>query len=270
MKPQQIGGIIMRLRSKAVLAGLCMAFVAPLGTSAPLGMPPHVYAEHAAQTAAADGFAVDFKKGVPALFQVSDGWTNGDPFNVFWHNDSVTFEDGMMQLIIDYDAEQSQVPYAGGELQSKAKYGYGRYETSMRAIKNDGCVSSFFTYTGPSFGDPWDEIDFEVLGKDTTKVQLNYFRNGVGGHEKMIDLGFDASEDFHTYAFEWHADKIIWFVDGAEIYRIEGGDLPVTKAKIMMNAWCGKGVDAWLKPFDDTNLPVMAEYQWIRYTPFAQ
>ena len=38
---------------------------------------------------------------------------------------------------------------------------------------------------------------------------LNYFRNGVGGHEKMIDLGFDASDDFHTYAFEWHKDKII-------------------------------------------------------------
>lgn len=35
----------------------------------------------------------------------------------------------------------------------------------MKAIKNDGCVSSFFTYTGPYDGDSWDEIDFEVLGR---------------------------------------------------------------------------------------------------------
>ena len=28
----------------------------------------------------------------------------------------------------------------------------------MQAIKNDGVVSSFFTYTGPSDDNPWDEI----------------------------------------------------------------------------------------------------------------
>lgn len=43
------------------------------------------------------------------------------------------------------------------------------------------------------------EIDIEVLGKDTTKVQFNYYTNGVGNHEYMYDLGFDASEGFHTY-----------------------------------------------------------------------
>lgn len=38
----------------------------------------------------------------------------------------------------------------------------------------------------------------------------------------------------------------------------------------MMNAWCGKGVDTWLKPFNDENLPLTAEYQWVKYTPFAE
>ena len=37
-------------------------------------------------------------------------------------------------------------------------YSYGYYETSMKAIKNDGVISSFFTYTGPSDNNPWDEI----------------------------------------------------------------------------------------------------------------
>ena len=86
----------------------------------------------------------------------------------------------------------------------------------------------------------------------------------------MIDLGFDASDDFHTYAFEWHKDKIIWFVDGKEVFRREGANLPRTKGKIMMNAWCGKGVDAWLKPSNDEKLPLTAEYQWVKYTPFAE
>lgn len=210
----------------------------------------------------------DFVNGMPEGWECADGWTNGSMFNVTWRKDNVTFNDGKMQLIIDKDLlETDGIPYAGGEFRSTEFYGYGRYEVSVKAIKNDGVVSSFFTYTGPSDGNPWDEIDIEILGKDTTKVQFNYFTDSQGNHEYMHDLGFDASEDFHTYAFEWHKDKIIWFVDGEEVYRAEE-NIPVTESKIMMNTWCGTGVDSWLKAFDDKNMPLTAEYEWIKFTPF--
>lgn len=213
---------------------------------------------------------VDLSQGMPDNFEVANGWTNGNMFNVFWRADNVTFDNGRMQLIIGNDPDPQQgIPYAGGEFRSLDFYRYGRYEVSMKAIKNDGVVASFFTYTGPSDQNPWDEIDIEILGRDTTKVQFNYFTDGRGNHEYMHDLGFDASEDFHTYAFEWHRSKILWFVDG-ELVHSANIDIPVTPAKIMMNAWCGVGVDGWLKAFDDTNLPVMAEYEWIRFTPFDE
>ena len=210
----------------------------------------------------------EFINGMPVGWECADGWTNGNMFNVTWRKDNVTFNDEKMQLIINKDLlTDGTIPYAGGEFRSTAFYSYGRYEVSMKAIKNNGVVSSFFTYTGPSDNNPWDEIDIEILGKDTTKVQFNYFTNGRGNHEYMHDLGFDASEDFHTYAFEWYQDKIIWFVDGTEVYRAEK-NIPVTSSKIMMNAWCGTGVDGWLNAFDDTNMPLTAEYEWIRFTPF--
>lgn len=208
----------------------------------------------------------DFKNGCPDTFEKSGDWTNGSMFNVTWRKTSCTFEDGKMQLTIDHDKKGSEIPYSGAELRSKGFYGYGRYEVSMKAIKNDGVVSSFFTYTGPSDNNPWDEIDIEILGKDTTKVQFNYYTSGRGNHEKMIDLGFDASEDFHTYAFEWRKDRIDWFVDGELVYSASS-NLPVTESKIMMNAWCGTGVDGWLKAFDDSNLPITAEYEWITFAP---
>ena len=210
----------------------------------------------------------EFTNGMPSGWECADGWSNGSMFNVTWRKSNVTFADGKMQLIIDKDLlETDGIPYAGGEFRSTGFYGYGRYEVSMKAIKNDGVVSSFFTYTGPSDGNPWDEIDVEILGKDTTKVQFNYFTDSKGNHEYMHNLGFDASEDFHTYAFEWYEDKIVWFVDGVEVYSVTD-NIPVTESKIMMNAWCGKGVDGWLNAFDDTNMPLTAEYEWIRFTPF--
>lgn len=208
----------------------------------------------------------DFKEGCPKTFEKSGEWTNGSMFNVTWRKANCTFEDEKLQLIIDNDPKGKDIPYSGGELRSKGFYGYGRYEVSMKAIKNDGVVSSFFTYTGPSDKNPWDEIDIEFLGKNTNKVQFNYYTKGSGGHEKLVDLGFDASEDFHTYAFEWRKDRIDWFVDG-ELVHTATANLPKTPGKIMMNAWCGTGVDSWLKAFDDSNLPLTAEYQWISFAP---
>ena len=220
-----------------------------------------------AEPTAEDGsIYVDFENGASTLFECSDGWSNGSMFNCTWRKGNVSIADGIMTLKIDNDITPALVPYSGGEYRSKDFYGYGLYEVSMKAIKNDGVVSSFFTYTGPSDGNPWDEIDVEILGKDTTKVQFNYFPDSRGNHEYMYDLGFDASEDFHTYAFEWKEDSITWYVDGEAVHTAED-NIPSVPGKIMMNTWPGTGVDGWLSAFDDSNLPVTAEYDWIRFTP---
>ena len=263
----------------AMLLGSCSApaqttSAAPAPAAETTTSAPETTTTAAAEVPDDGSVYADLSGGMPANFEASDGWTNGDPFNVTWYAGNVTFNDGRMQLIIDNDpAPKKGIPYSGGEFRSKDFYGYGRYEVSMKAISNDGVVSSFFTYTGPSDNNPWDEIDVEILGKDTTQVQFNYYLDGRGGHEYMHDLGFDASEDFHTYAFEWREKSITWFVDGEEVYKVEKEDsskIPSTPGKIMMNAWCGKGVDGWLKAFTDEKLPLTAEYEWLRYTPFDE
>lgn len=204
----------------------------------------------------------DFRKGETPVFFASDGWTNGSCFDCGWYKQNTSFDSGVLNLTIDKD-HSGKYNYSGAEYRTADTYHYGYYETSMQAIKNDGVVSSFFTYTGPSEDNPWDEIDIEILGKDTTKVQLNYYTNGVGNHEYMYDLGFDASEGFHTYGFDWQPDHITWYVDGKEVYTAYN-NIPSTAGRIMMNVWPGIGVDDWLKPFNG-NTPLTARYQWVTY-----
>ena len=214
----------------------------------------------------------DFRKGAGDFF-ASEGWTNGKPFDCWWYKQNAQIVNSALELKIDQkwtnDRNDDWDPqYSGGEFRTNEFYHYGYYECSMQAIKNDGVVSSFFTYTGPSDvvngqKNPWDEIDIEILGKDTTQVQLNYYRNGQGGHEKMISLGFDASQDFHRYGFDWQQGKITWYIDGKEVWSMSG-DVPVTPSKIMMNAWPGKTVDDWLKAYNG-NKPLTAYYQWVTY-----
>lgn len=204
----------------------------------------------------------DFRAGETPLFFASDGWGNGSCFDCGWYRENAVIHDGALHLSIDEDSS-GKYNYSGGEYRTIDFYHYGYYETSMQAIKNDGVVSSFFTYTGPSDNNPWDEIDIEILGKDTTKVQFNYYTNGVGNHEYLYDLGFDASEGYHTYGFEWQPEYIAWYVDGVEVYRATG-NLPTTPGKIMMNTWPGIGVDSWLNAYDGTT-PLTARYQWVTY-----
>ena len=204
----------------------------------------------------------DFRDGSASYFIASDGWTNGDPFDCGWYSSQTSLRDGALNLTIGRD-NSGKYSYAGAEYRTNAFYHYGYYETSMQAIKNKGVVSSFFTYTGESDGNPWDEIDIEILGKDTTKVQFNYYTNGQGNHEKMYDLGFDASQGFHTYGFDWQPDHITWYVDGKAVYTAYD-NIPKTAGKIMMNVWPGKGVDEWLDHYDGRT-PLTARYQWATY-----
>lgn len=197
-----------------------------------------------------------------STWQKADGYSNGAMFNCTWRANNANFTSaGQLELKI---TSPSYNKFDCAEYRSTNKYSYGKYEVSMKPAKNVGIVSSFFTYTGPSDGTQWDEIDIEFLGKDTRKVQFNYYTNGVGGHEKIVDLGFDASQGFHTYAFDWQPGYIKWYVDGV-LKHTATSSIPKTPGKIMMNLWNGTGVDAWLGSYNGAN-PIYAYYDWVKYT----
>ena len=166
-----------------------------------------------------------------------------DGFSTAWSRSAVQrdTEDGALVLSLNATPDGVPLPLVGGEIQSNAKLHYGRYEVVMQAAPGDGVISSFFTYTGPHFGDPHDEIDFEFLGRDTTKVWINRFVGGDNLPGEWVDLGFDAAEAPHLYVFEWHPDRIVWYVDGEEFYRIDAPEhtIPSHPSKLFINIWGG-------------------------------
>lgn len=220
---------------------------------------------------ATGGFTDNFD-GTTSYFTKSDGWTNGSMFNAGWRADHITFSGGVMSITINNTpcpSGCSNMPYAAGEYRSANFYGHGRYETRMKPAKYSGAMTgSLFTYTGAGDGNPWDEIDIEFLGKNLNVFQANYFTNGVGGHETVVNLGFDASAAFHTYAFEWTAGSIKWYVDGVLVVTENGsrGALPSHAGRMMLNAWPSTGVDGWLGAFTYTGA-FQAQYDWVKFTP---
>lgn len=151
-------------------------------------------------------------------------------------------------------------------------YGYGKYSVVMKPAAAEGVNSSFFTYTGPKDKNPWDEIDIEFSGKDTTTVQFNYYHNGAGDHEHLYHLGFDAAKDFHEYGYEWKEDSITWFVDGKAVHTVtarDGDTIPSAPGHIMMNLWAGNpkvpGMKDWLGEYSGKSASTY--YKEFSYTP---
>lgn len=130
--------------------------------------------------------------------------------------------------------------------QAQARHLYGRFEAELKPIRVSGVLTALFLYRF----DPWQEIDMEFLGRDTSKVLLNVFYNpgvegdlynyGFRGTPILVDLGFDASESFHRYAIEWDPDEIRWFVDDVLIHARPAGKptpIPHLPMRLHINAW---------------------------------
>lgn len=268
----------MRKKFLYLLSALALTATISAGTLMLAGCGPDGQTENLTdEPLKATTTVADWSEGeAPAVFE-SDGWTNGNPFNVQWTANNVAYEKGVAKLTISDNpdgSEETFTEYYGGEMRTYQYFGYGDYEVRMKPAKKAGTASTFFTCTGdydtnPNTGkpNPWDEIDIEFLGQDTTKVQFNYYVNGVGGHEYMYDLGFDASEDFHTYGFRWTEDYITWFVDGKPVYRVdatESNPMPSTAGRMLMNYWCGaSAAENWMGKYSDPG-EEGPEYQWIK------
>lgn len=208
----------------------------------------------------------------PSVWYISDHALKDHFMANDWNRENVVFDSYGFALEVG-DGRPDGQAWTSGEVQSIQKYGYGRYEVLMRPSGDSGLISSFFTYTGPYFGDPHDEIDIEFTGKDTRAVEFNYFRNGKTGAHVRIDLPFDAADALHLYAFEWRPDRISWYVDNRLVYETPVGDqgIPRTPSKIYMNLWTGHGQNlrSW-HGAPDFSLGARAEYGCVSFTPLGE
>ena len=220
------------------------------------GMPDDSAEELPDKFTAEEDIIVNFATGETSDFYSSHNYSNGQMFNCTWSRDNTVIKDGIMNMSVTKGTDK----FYGAEYRSSTRYSYGYYSVCMKAAKCSGVVSSFFTYTN----NPWDEIDIEFLGNDTTKVQLNYYTSSKGGPAYHYSLGFDASEDFHEYGFDWQEDSLTWYVDGKAVYRATA-EIPVTDTQIMMNVWNCIGHDEWTGPLDESSLPATAQYKWVAY-----
>ncbi|UDF31940.1 UNVERIFIED_ORG: glycoside hydrolase family 16 protein (plasmid) [Roseateles sp. XES5] len=208
----------------------------------------------ASPLAAQDGangasFVEEFDGLDTARWYVSDGWNNGAHQNCTWSKDAATVEGGKLSLTFDARSTGER-QYACGEVQTRKRYGYGTYEVRMKSATGPGLNSAFFSYIGPTDKKPHDEIDFEVLGKDTSRVQVNQYIAGKGGNENLVPVPGGADSGFNDYAFVWQKHRLAYYVNGTLVHEVtDAAKLPTHAQKIFLSLWGTDTLSDWMGRF---------------------
>lgn len=209
-------------------------------------------------------FFDDFKRLDSKRWYVSDGWVNGDHQGCTWSRENVVVSDGKLLLLVGKATDKLRA-YRCAEVRTNAALGYGLYEARMRTAVGSGLNSAIFTYSGKPLTPTHDEIDFEFLGKAPSGVQLNYFTNAKGGHERIIAVPGGAATQFADYAFEWLPGSMKWFINGRIVRSEVGSNLPATPGQFFLSLWAGSTtVDSWLGHY--TGMSAVAQVEWAGFT----
>jgi GR25 family glycosyltransferase involved in LPS biosynthesis len=184
--------------------------------------------------------------------------------------------DGGRRLVLEQRPIDGR-DYRGASIRSSREFRYGRFEVIAKPARAPGVVSAFFVHRN----DPWQEIDVEFLGCDTSKVLINVYYNpgaigtqcnfGNRGTPVIVDLGFDAAEDFHCYTIEWEPHAIRWFVDGELIY-VRGPWEPTPVPDLPMHVFCSIWPPRSVELAGDireANLPVHTDVRRIKLAPWC-
>lgn len=159
--------------------------------------------------------------------------------------------DNVAQLTIR-EEPTSVREFTSASISSRPRYLYGRFVAELKSAGVLGLITGMFLHRNT----PRQEIDIELLGKDPTKLLINVYYNpgiegtrleyGYRGTPVLIDLGFDASADFHVYEIDWYPTIIRWRVDGRLVYERNNWNptpIPHLPMQFNVNLWHSRSTE---------------------------
>lgn len=215
-----------------------------------------------------EAFVERFDDPIQDRWRLSDGWSNGSWMANDWRASSVEVKPNLMTFHMRKSAKGSAYEFASGETQTHAKFRYGYFEVRMKVPRGAGLVTGMFTYAGREGSVRTNEIDIEILGRNTRVVELTIHEGGRATPKK-ITLPFDSADGFHTYGIDWQPGHIRWYADGKLIHAETG---PVARRvtrpqQLILSLWGSRELDAWVGKLDAARAPWRLEVTCVAYNP---
>lgn len=190
--------------------------------------------------------------------------------------DNTRFKDGVASILLTREDGDTKKPFRGVEMRSKSTITFGKLETRARFAKGSGVISAAVLIYTPWPADDWNELDMEYLA-GRSRMQFNAMvYTGVPvtkpvttsvsptQYPKLVDLGFDATADFHVYTIEWTPSSVRFLVDGDVKHEwSEQISLMKLPQNLLLTIWASSSA-AWAGALADDAAPTQADFDWVR------
>jgi beta-glucanase (GH16 family) len=156
-----------------------------------------------------------------------------------WWSREDSYLDGNGNLVIrvrkieNKNGDGDSCDYSVGALRSKGKFEklYGKFEIRCKLPTQPGWWVAFWMMQGDvgsveNGGVDGTEVDIIEAFGWTNRVQFAFHWDGYGDAHKSIGKPLypaNIREGFHTFAMEWYPEMYVFFIDGKEYWRSEGG-----------------------------------------------
>lgn len=156
-----------------------------------------------------------------------------------WWSQEDSYLDGNGNLVIrvrkieNKNDDNDSCDYSVGALRSKGHFEklYGRFEIRCKLPTQPGWWVAFWMMQGnvSRVGDggvDGTEVDIMEGFGWTNKINYAFHWDGYGDDHKSTGRQLYPNgirEGFHTFAMEWYPESYIFFIDGEETWRSEGG-----------------------------------------------
>ena len=156
----------------------------------------------------------------------------------YWSKED-SFLDGKGNLVIrvrkidNKNNDGDPYDYSVGAVRTLGKFKqlYGRFDIRCQLPKQQGWWVAFWMMQGnvgseANAGVDGSEVDIMEAFGWTNKINHAVHYDGYGTAHKSVgknELIPGIREGFHTYSLEWYPEKYVFFVDGKEMWRSNGG-----------------------------------------------
>lgn len=208
------------------------------------------------------------------------GWGNNE---LQWYlQDSAQLRDGML-VITAREESAGGKNYTSARLNTRDRFAfkYGRIEARIRFPAGQGIWPAFWMLPQDNVYGTWaasgeidivEAVNLGGTGGNTVFGTIHYGgespANQFSGNDYLVPT--DATTDFHTYAFEWDATEMRWYVDDIlystqNSWSTTGAPFPAPfdeRFYILFNVAVGGNFPG--APNSATEFPVTMEVDYVR------